>query len=160
MLTKQQLQTIHITRRKLEKATGGHFGRPEFDLVLLNLGNVRPDSGGAISSKNLTNAGFERVMAMLEEMLEKHVPTIGRYWRSIDDRMRDGLISRRQQWEVAELLSELQRRGQTYVGDGLARRMSNHRVEHVADLTKAEAIGLIEMLKVAIARQPEPAEAR
>jgi hypothetical protein len=151
-VTTPQLQSLHILRRQLEAASDGNFSRPDFDLVLMNLGQVKPDAEGAISSKSLSNAGFERVMAFLEEMTAKFNPTIGTYWRE-RDRRRGHYLNTRQEWQIHRSYEEMRAAGLTYTLESIVSQMSVGRTSAVSELNAQEAFKVIEMLKAAIERQ-------
>lgn len=151
-MTKPQLAQLHIYRQKLTTLSGGHFDRPAFDLVLLNLGRVQP-ADGVVSSKGLTNGGFERVMAFLEDRIAQCDPKIGTYWRDRDHR-RGHYLTTRQEWQIGELYQQLTDLGLTYRLDSIVGTMTNNRTRAVYEMNPAEAAKVIEMLKAAIARQP------
>lgn len=69
-ITAKQIQMLQIERRKYEaaaKAQGVEFGEAEWRTVLRSIGGVRPDDRGYVSSKQLTQVGFDHVIAFLRK---------------------------------------------------------------------------------------------
>lgn len=151
-MTKPQLQSIHIFRRKLEALSAGHFDRGQFDLLLINLGGVRPDAEGRISSKALENRGFERVMTYLEEAIYVLDQTVGTYWHDRDARRGD-FLSPSQEWEIKRLFDLLASAGVEYALAGLLDRQTQGRTSEPRELRPDEARALIETLKGIADRQ-------
>jgi hypothetical protein len=148
-MTTDQLAAIHTMRRRLEKLNPLVCDRAWYDLVLRNLGQIKP--GLPISSKHLTNAGFERVMAMLEENLAKFDSQTGTYWRD-RERRRGHYLTTRQEWHIRTLFGQLQAKGSEYQLAGLIRRMTRDRAERVEDLSPGEADKVIRMMSAALVR--------
>ena len=153
-LSPKQLGALHSTRRRLEELTGGVFDRHAYNAFLIEHGGLK---GLPASSKDLTQAGFERVMAAMEATLSRFVPNASTHFRQVDERRRAGLLSERQEREIRELHAELAACDTSYPLDGIVRRLSNRRVDQVEHLRPVEASMVIEMLKATIARQtPRP----
>ena len=154
-MTKDQLKALHSTFGRLVKITGGKFSRHDLNLILTRDGGVErlPPS-----SKDLTPHGFENVMATLEGLLNKYHETWSTHWRDVVERRRRGLATDQQLHEIRERHDQLVSLGVEYTLAALCRRQSNGTVSLVEDLSPVQASGLIEMLKVAIARQPGPVE--
>ncbi len=151
-MTHPQLQAIHTHRRQLEKLDATTFDRGWYDLVLINVGRVQADASGAISSKGLSNAGFERVMAFLEETIADAGGKVGTYWRD-RDRRRGHYLTTRQEWQIGQLFAEMRAAGLTYPLEAVVSQMSNSRTRRVEELNGQEAFKVIEMLKAAIGRK-------
>lgn len=151
MLTRLQLQTIQIARREVAKLSNGHFTEEMFRSLLRLQGDVRPDETGHVSSKNLTNAGFDKVMAWMEENgFRDRLPGRGEtYWR---DRCgyRTGYCTPRQVHEIQLLAPQ-----QKYDLRAMCLKFSNGHSAEPAKLTMNQAQKLIEMLKDAAARCAE-----
>lgn len=150
-MTGPQLQTLHIARRKIEQLTHGVCDRAWFDLVLLNIGRVSADADGVISSKSLTNAGFERVMAFIEDETSKVDMDTGTYWRD-RDRRRGHYLTTRQEWAVHDFYRQLVDAGSAYKLPGLVRNICGNRTDDLRMLNPSEAHKLIEMMKAALER--------
>lgn len=148
-MSKDQLAAVHQARQRLEKLSGGAFDRDAYDALLTKLGGVRSLPP---SSKGMTKIGFERVMAKLEEMIAKHDPAAGTYWRS--------RLAQREHFASPELLEEIVTRygqavaaGVTYPLAAIVSQMSNSRTRDAVELNPAEAKKVIEMLKAVTSRQ-------
>ena len=79
-VSSRQVRTIQIARRKVEQASGGAFDDPAFRLLLRNAG-VRPRGDEQPSTKELTQPGFEYVMAVLEECGYREPSGSPSHWR-------------------------------------------------------------------------------
>lgn len=143
MLTKDQLQLIHVAARKTLKTDREYR-------VLLN--NV----AGVTSSKELTNASLEDVMAVLEDMGFRQHAQSETYWRDkVANRGPRGRCGERMVHKIRQLAL-----GSRYPLAGLVKRFSGERTMRVEELRPREAANLIEMLKesaVALG-QPLPPE--
>ncbi len=151
-MTHDQLKVIHIHRQLLGKLNPDVFDRSWFDLVLINIGRVHADAEGRISSKGLSNPGFERVMAFLEETIHEAGGKAGTYWRD-RDRRRGHFLTTRQEWQIGQLYGELLGMGLTYRIEPIVSQMSGSRTRELKELNPAEAFKVIEMLKAVIDRQ-------
>lgn len=139
MLTRPQLQTLQIARRKVEKASRGVFDESQWRLTLRNVGGVAPDDRGHISSKALSNAGFEAVMSFLAE---RGADDRGSdHWQRRDGQRR-GYCTNRQAWLI-RMLQPLS----PYEMHVLCLRHSNGEHQRPEQLTVTQARRVIEWLK-------------
>lgn len=134
MLTKKQLQLIHVAKRQL--------GLDDADYR-----EVLREKGGVGSSKALTVRGLEDVMAHFEHMGFRNVgDTVGDYWRK---RQFDRGIhaDARQLHLIRELAAQ-----QQYLIEGLCERFSHGRASRPQELSHKEASSLLSMLRSVIRR--------
>lgn len=150
-MTNDQLKVIHIHRQMLGKLNPDIFDRGWFDLVLINVGRVSADADGKISSKGLSNPGFERVMAFLEDTIADAGGKCGTYWRD-RDRRRGHYLTTRQEWQIGQLYDELRAAGVSYSLQSIVSQMSASRTTAVSELNPSEAFKVIEMLKATVDR--------
>lgn len=134
-MTRQQLAMLHIAKGKLQ------MEEADYRTLLRNVGGLRGDKP---SSKDLTQRGFEDVMAFFEE---NGATGGGTYWRDIISR-RGRFADSRQIHLIRSLAAQ-----QTYPIAALCRNASNHRAICPERLSPREAAGLIEMLKSVVGRQ-------
>ncbi|HVS73113.1 MAG TPA: phage protein GemA/Gp16 family protein [Phycisphaerae bacterium] len=142
-MTPTQLKIIHIAAHRCG------FNDQQYRTVLRNVAQVE-------SSKDLSNADFECVMAFFEE---SGYP--GHYWRD-KVKTRGNVATERMRWKISELLAHYEEiRGELphYELEGLVARFSHNRTRKVADVTPREAWQLIEALKAIIARVEDAAPA-
>lgn len=144
VITKLQIQTIQIARRQVQQKSGGVFDEGQFRMALLNVGGVRPDCNGRVSSKALDQAGFEQMMAMLEDMGFRDVSGKPDHWRS----RVNGLATTRQVFEIKRLGAESR-----YSIESLCQRATGGKCTSPEQLTPKQAHGLIEALKNIGARE-------
>jgi hypothetical protein len=143
-MTTLQLKALHVAAGQLRKLRPDVFDDAWYRLVLVNVGNVRTMPGEKPSSKALTNAGFELVMAFMEESGFRDSRGEA-YWRS---RLPHGKASTRQVWQIHRLGNQ-----QRYAIAGLCEQFSGGRTRHAEKLTPFEAVKLVEMLKQAVRRE-------
>ncbi|HUO10075.1 MAG TPA: phage protein GemA/Gp16 family protein [Phycisphaerae bacterium] len=129
MPTPLELRLVHMACRQagLEDAA--------YRLILRN-------AAGVESAKQLSQAGFEDVMAILEDSGFRHAGKPVDYWRSKVAR-RGSIAGERMVWKIMRLVGQ----GCHYQLPGLCKRVSGDRVERVDRLTPREAYNLIELLK-------------
>jgi hypothetical protein len=150
-MTRDQLKLIHIAAHQVGLIVGKDDAR--YRLLLKN-------AAGVESAKDLSNAQFEDVMAVLEDlgfskergwaMDRSSFSASGgsasrvqsSYWR---DKVaaRGSQANARMVWKIRDLLKTEHR----YEARALCRRMSQGRTDEVDKLTPREAWNLIEMLK-------------
>lgn len=68
MISAAQLKAIHAEKNRYAKHAAMHgvdFDDAHWRLILRNMGRVEPDEGGHVSAKNLSQSGFDSVMAYL-----------------------------------------------------------------------------------------------
>jgi hypothetical protein len=149
-VTADQIKLLQIARKAVEKLSNGVFDDDAYRLALVQRGGVATLPP---SSKQLSPAGFERMMAMFESMgWRDSLP--GRrhdHWRTLVAR-RGHYASPQQIRFIAGLHKQLRGLGTEYDLNGLCRRMTKGRVDSVDDLNPKEAYDLTEMLKKAIDR--------
>lgn len=133
MPTTQQFKLIHVAARQAGLDDG------MYRMVLRNVGGVK-------SSKELTQAGFEDVMAVFEDCGFREIGKPPTYWRDKVS-IRGVFCGERMARKITELAAE-----QGYALAGLCRRFSEGRVEGVDKLKPREAWKLIEMLKAVVDR--------
>jgi hypothetical protein len=144
MPTPQQLRIIHAAARH----TGlidAESDATRYRLLLKNVADVE-------TSKALTQAGFEDVMAVMEDMGYRHHHAGETYWR---DKVgaRGSTCGERMLFKIEQLAARSR-----YELTALVLRHSGNRTERAAELLPREAWNLIEMLKAAAAREaPAPA---
>jgi len=138
MPTTQQFRLIHVAARQAGLDDG------LYRLVLRNVGGVK-------SSKELTQAGFEDVMAVFEDSGFREIGKPPTYWRDKVS-IRGVFCGERMARKITELAAE-----QGYALAGLCRRFSNDRVEGVDKLKPRQAWKLIEMLKAVVDRNQQAA---
>ena len=138
MPTPLQLRLIHIAYRQAGLA------EEHYRLILRNVARVD-------SAKELTQAGFEDVMAGIEESGFQERGKAANYWRSKVAR-RGVFCGERMANRIVSLAA-----GQAYDLEGLCRRVSDQRVDRVNRLTPREGYNLIEMLKAMAGRVQEAA---
>ena len=138
MITKKQIQIIHIAKSKLG------LEDEDYRLMLRNIGKV---GGEKPSCKGLSQRGFEDVMAFMEK-LGAEVST-GDYWqRRQEDRGR--FADPRTVYRIGQLAVR-----QQYDLKAMCRKFSDNRTEHPSKLTPQEAHKLVEMLKSVVNREGE-----
>ena len=152
MITPRQIQLVQIARRQVEKLSGGAFDEAAYQLALRNCG-VAPGIDGRCSSKQLSQAGFEKFMAIAESLGFKNTQQ-GQtdYWQKRNAR-RTGYATTRQVWQIRRL-APLSR----YPLHALCRRVSNDQHNDPEQLTIVQAVKLLEALKAIAARDPDAAK--
>ncbi len=145
MLTKQQIQTVKVAQRKLS------LDDPHYRMIL--------SRQGVTSCKDLTNDGFEQVMATLEEIGSSRTPPIlitatPNYWRT-----KASSGGHRMAWMIHKLYADYLDltahvpEEELYKLSGLCSRFSAGRARNVDDMLSHEQFNLIEALKEVIARE-------
>jgi len=147
LITRHQLQLLQIARRQVERASNGVFDEQAWRIALRNAGGVKPDQTGQVSSKSLDQAGFERVMDLLESMGFREKDKPADYWRSRCS-VRTGLASTRQVREIYRLAD-----GGRYTLPSMCLRASNNTHQTPEQLTPQQAHKLIEALKAVTKRE-------
>jgi hypothetical protein len=138
MLTSLQLRLIHMAYRQ------AGLEEEHYRLILQNV-------AGVASAKQLTQAGFEDVMAVLEDSGFQERGQPANYWRA-RVAQRGVLCGARMAHKIAELAA-----GQAYDLAGLCRRVRGRRVGIVERLSPREGYELIELLKAVAKRREVPA---
>lgn len=140
-MTKSQIILLQTARRQLR------LDEAEYRLILRNV-------GGVDSCKDLSNQGFEDVMAFFEGRgFEYRGQASVHFRRKLETRGR--VADARQLHKIAELASQTQ-----YKLPGLCLRFSDGRTDQPEQLAPAEAHRLIEMLKAVLNRQADPPRAQ
>lgn len=141
-MTKEQIRAIKAMQRRAQ------LDDPAYRLVLANV-------AGVTTCKDLDNAGFEDVMAVMEDWAAQREGDSGSYWRDKVAR-RGSRGTERMIWKIRELhgqYEELRGLDDThYELGGLAARVSKQRTSDLAQLTPRECWNLIEALKDIIER--------
>lgn len=137
-ITKHQVAVVQIAKSSV------HLDDADYRLVLRNLGNV---GGERPSTKDLTQRGFEEVMAYFAGVGAK-VPGDPQHWLD-KSQYRGNYADSRQVHLIQQLASR-----QQYSLDALCRKFSGNRAEHPSKLRPGEAHKLIEMLKNVVERTP------
>ena len=151
-ITAKQIQIVQIARRQVEKLSNGLFDETSFRTALCNCG-VKPDADGRCSTKRLTQAGFEKFMAILEGMGFRQIADgDAEHWRN-RNAARTGFATSRQVYEIRRLAPS-----QKYPLYALCRRVSNDQHNEPEKLTFSQAHQLIEALK-AIAQRSTGSDA-
>ncbi len=137
-MTPQQLKLIHVARR----ATG--MSEEDYRTGLRSIAHVE-------SSKNLTNIGFEDMLAWFESCGFRDTQHHAHFWRDIVDR-RSSFANSRQLHEIARLYSALSTQHSAlglpvYTLASLVEHQCNDRTHEPSKLTPAEANNLIEAIK-------------
>jgi hypothetical protein len=145
LITRKQVQIVQIARRQVEKISRGVFDSTAYQIALCNCG-VRADHSGRCSSKNLTQAGFEKLMAIFESMGYREPGGDPEHWRKRNS-ARTGLATTRQVREIRRLAPR-----QKYPVSAICQRVSNNTHSEPEQLTMAQAAKLIEGLKSIIGR--------
>ena len=138
MPTPLQLRLIHMAYRQ------AGLVEEHYRLILRNVAGVG-------SAKELSQSGFEDVMAVIEESGFQESGKPANYWRSKVSR-RGVFCGERMANRIVSLAA-----GQPYDLAGLCRRVSDQRVDRVDRLTPREAYNMIEMLKAMASRCREAA---
>ena len=138
-ITKHQVAVVQIAKSSV------HLDDADYRMVLRNLGKV---GGERPSTKDLTQRGFEEVMAYFAGVGAK-VPGDPQHWLS-KSQNRGSFADARQVHLIRELAAK-----QPYGLDALCRWFSGNRAEDPSRLRPAEAHKLIEMLKKVVSRSPE-----
>lgn len=123
-----------------------------------------PANDPSSTSSKLTNADFERFMAIVEDRAGGRVLNFSQnYWQEKAGSRSDN-VNERMAWKIKELyrVYESQQAGGLeghgiYGLEGLVSRFSSHRTRELDELTPKEAWNLIEMLKIVVSRRGEPA---
>lgn len=149
-ITGKQVQILQIARRQVERISQGAFDEDAYQLALRNCG-VKPDAGqgGRCSSKQLTQAGFERFMSLMEDMGFRDASDDDQHWRRRNSQ-RTGYATSRQVHEIRKL-APLQK----YNLQSLCQRASNNQHTTPEQLTVAQAAKLIEGLKAITSRRQD-----
>lgn len=147
VITATQVRLIQLARKRVG------WNEAQYRMALLNAGGVK-------SSKQLDQASFENVMAVLEDSGFADERYAADYWRG-RVAARGSMCGPRMLHKIEEL-APLQR----YPLAALCERFSAGRTDQVRKLAPREAWKLIDMLKAVIAREgarqnvaPEPATA-
>jgi len=127
MPTPLQLRLIHIASRQIG------LDEEQYRMVLLN-------AGGVSSSKNLTQAGYEDVMAVFEDTGFRQSGQPANYWR-MKVATRGWLCGERMVHRIRELAAK-----QHYDLGGLCQRFSDGKVFQIERLSPRQAANLIQML--------------
>lgn len=133
MPTPRQLQLVHVAARRV------NLEAPQYRMLLHNVAGVE-------SAKDLDNATFEDVMAVLEDLGFRGGPDAD-YWRR-KVRLRGMYSGPRMVHKIHALAAD-----QRYQLPALCLRFSDHRTDEPEKLYPREAYNLIEMLKVAVDRE-------
>lgn len=133
-MTPKQIKLIHIAVKN------AGLDEAQYRVLLHNV-------AGVSSCKQLTQSGFEDVMATLEDLVDDG----NRYWTRIVE-SRGRVANGRMTWKIGDLFDELQALDGRYALAGLVDRVSSGRTREPAKLAPREAWNLIEQLKVMIAR--------
>jgi len=142
MPTSLQLRLIHIAYRQ------AGLEEEHYRLILANV-------AGVPSAKDLTQASFEDVMAVLEDSGFRDRGKPADYWRGkVASRGRQ--CGERMAYKIHELAGQQSH----YAMAGLCRRVSAGRTEAVEGLRPREAWNLIELLKAVIDRADQPEATR
>ncbi len=133
-MTPAQLRIIHTAKRQLE------LDDASYRLILRNVGKVE-------SSKDLTNAGLEDVMALFESRGYCHPHHGENYWTK-KSQSRGTVVTARAARFIRELAGQSR-----YNLEALVMRHSGDRTDIVEELYPREAWLLTEMLKGSTARE-------
>ena len=129
MPTSIQLRMIHVAARQVG------LNDDQYRMLLRNVADAE-------SSKNLGQADFEDVMAVLEDMGFRGTGGVSAdYWRN-RVQMRGDLASTRMVFKIREMAKEI-----TVPMGALCRRHSHGRTEIPGELEPAEAYNVIEAMK-------------
>lgn len=145
-MTTDQLKTIGMARRWGEKTIPG-FDEAQFRLVLRNVGKVKEDAEGRVSTKALDNRGLEFVMAWFESVGYHQPGSEPGYWTAKANRHAK-YVSARELRMIEQLATEC-----PYPLGSLVWRLSNHRTHEVQELTRQQGYALIEALKKIVQRE-------
>lgn len=149
-ITAKQIQVVQIARRQLG------LDDADYREILRVKGGVSPDATGHVSSKRLTQRGFDQVMAHFEHMgFRKHPGQSGGYWR--DKQFRRGVLASERE---CHLIRQLSREVTRYPLDKLCRKFSDGHTGEPELLTARQAHNLIEMLKATSKRAAQGGVAR
>jgi hypothetical protein len=147
-ITGKQIQIVQIARRQVEKLSGGVFDDAAYQLALANC-DVAPGPDGRRSSKSLTQAGFEKYMAIMESMgFRQRAEGDDQHWRTRNSR-RTGFATSRQVYVIREHA----KRDTRYPLYALCRRVSNDQHNEPEKLTVGQARKLIEAMKSITSRE-------
>jgi len=147
-ITPKQVQVVQIARRQVEKLSNGAFDDSAYQTALRNCG-VSADQEGRCSSKRLTQAGYEKLLAIFEGMGFRHSKGgDDQHWRN-RNAARTGFATSRQVYEIRRL-AKLDTRYPLY---SLCRRASNDQHNEPEQLTTNQARKLIEALKDVLSRE-------
>jgi hypothetical protein len=134
-MTPLQLKILHIAKRDRG------IDEADWRTILRSIARVQ-------SSKDLTNAGFEDVMAYLEAQGYRQPGKPETYWRSRSGQREREEVTSRQVHMIGALARE------AGIGmEGFCRRMSNGQTDQPELLSYQEAYNVIEALKAIIARK-------
>lgn len=136
MPTPDQIRTLQIARRKVG------LGEAHYRLLLHNV-------AGVASCKDLDNASFEDVMAVLESFgvqLNERLPN--GYWQRKVDQRGTGAGER-----MVRKIIELQKQQDRYPLAAICLRHSDGRTDQADKLLPREAWNVIEMLKAVAGRE-------
>lgn len=163
MPTPQQLKLLHVAARQVGLITGKQDDA-RYRLLLANV-------AGVDSSKSLSQAQFEDVMAVMEDMgfsrervlhqeRASFTGTSGSATRAVSTYWRDKVAGRGRiaNARMIHKIRELSEKCPRYTLSALALRFSDRRTSAVEELKGKEAWDLIEMLKAAGGRDARPAE--
>ena len=145
-MKKDQLKVIGMARSWGNKNIPG-FDEPQFRLVLRNVGNVKEDADGKVSTKALDNRGMEFVMAWFESVGYHQPGSEAGYWTGKANRYSRHEITDREIHAIEELASH-----QPYSLPGLISRITNRRTDDIQQLRSQEAYNVIEALKKIVTR--------
>lgn len=145
-MTALQITILHTAMSQLRKLRPAVYDDAWYRNVLRNIGRV---AGDRPSSKSLTQAGFEDVMAFLESHGFRDARQHASYWRDVSNR-RIGYASTRQVHAIRELAAQ-----QQYDLRRLCLRLSDGAADCPQRLSPSQAYQLTEMLKSVIARKRE-----
>ena len=148
MISKPQLILIHTAKRQIEKINPD-FDDAQYRTVLRSIAHVE-------SSKDLDNKSFEQVMAWFESVGFRqttpaqnttHGQQSAGYWET--------KAARHATWVSERELSMIDSLAKDcpYPLGSLVWRLSNHRTDKVAELTRQQGYALIEALKKIVARE-------
>lgn len=142
MISRLQVQTLQIARRQVEKLSQGVFDESAWRIALRNVGKVKPDRTGHVSSKALDQAGFEAMMSFLEGMGYRRDSGNQTHWRNRNSQ-RTGFATTRQVYALRQLAAADSR----YDLGAMCLRASNGRHDQPEKLTPGQARNLIEAYK-------------
>lgn len=135
-ITGKQIQMLQIERRKYEAAArsqGAEFSEADWRTVLRTIGGVRPDDADYVSSKQLTQIGFDHVIAFLRKA-------------PVDD-------CSRLRHEIARLYGDYAAgRAQPVQLGGVIFKAIGRSVQDLKQLDRAECLKVIEAIKAIAAR--------
>ena len=147
MISPDLVKLVNIARGWAAKSVPG-FDDAQWRLILRNIGNVREDATGHVSSKSLDNRTVEQVLAWFESVGwqdRKHGPT---YWTAKAQRYSRYQITDSEIHMIEKLAAQ-----QPYELAGIIGRLTNHRTTDIQQLSASEAFKVKEALKSIVSRE-------